>query len=194
MTLETKIKKSKQIQNKVRKLLKSIENIRTNKEIATSLYMVLAEEHHKSIIFLVENKKTTSAMALLRPLFEATYRGTWIAIVASEEEAEKILKTDTYKFQLIENYAKEIDKNIAEPTFYKIFNNNRTMLNGFVHGGREQLTRHFDGNKIKPNFFDEEIIELLNMATASIEMMTLSVGYALKNEKIIKEATKMILS
>lgn len=194
MNLKKRIEKSKQVQKKVRKLLNLIEGTTTHKELTTCLYMSITQEHHKAIIFLVENKKTTSAMALLRPLFEATYRGTWIAIVANEDEVEKLIKTDTGKFKLIEQYAKEIDKNIQEPIFHEIFNRNKGMLNGFVHGGLEQLGHHLVDGKIKPNFSDEEIIELLNMATASIEMMTLSVGYALKNEKIIKEATKMILS
>jgi len=42
----------------------------------------------------------------------------------------------------------------------------------YTHSGLLQLGRRFDGNDIKPNYSDEEIIDVIRVTTSAIFMVT----------------------
>ena len=52
----------------------------------------LVQEHHASIVILIQHQQYGSAFALLRPLYEAYVRGVWLAQVASDREFSREIK------------------------------------------------------------------------------------------------------
>lgn len=53
----------------------------------------IAQQHHSSILILLSNQPAleATAMALLRPLLEATYRGIWVSRCASDEQVDRFV-------------------------------------------------------------------------------------------------------
>jgi hypothetical protein len=59
-----------------------------------------AHEHHRAIHILYKHKAVGSALSLLRPLFETTFRGIWLYRCANEEDVERfIADQDVGSFQ-----------------------------------------------------------------------------------------------
>ena len=44
----------------------------------------------------------------------------------------------------------------------------RSALHSYTHSGLLQLGRHFDGNDIKPNYSDDEIVEVIRVTTSAL--------------------------
>ena len=54
----------------------------------------IAQEHHHSTVLLIENRLYASAFALMRVAFESYVRGMWLALCATEAQAEEFLEGD----------------------------------------------------------------------------------------------------
>jgi hypothetical protein len=46
----------------------------------------------------------------------------------------------------------------------------RLALHSYTHSGLRQLGRRFDGNDIKPNYSDDEVIEVIRVTTSAVFM------------------------
>lgn len=126
----------------------------------------MALEHQKAIVLLVANKLYGSAFALARIIFEAYVRGVWLQLCASEEEIEKFKKDGLEK--TFDTLVREIERcdgfdggilSDAKAT-------NWPSMNSFTHSGFLQVVRRNKEESIEPNYTEEEMIELMNMANA----------------------------
>lgn len=190
--LNEKIKQSKEIATKVQSVLEGKETGKSTKDLIIAAFLSLTCEHHIAIVTLIEKGIPSSAAALARPILEATYRGTWLVIVANEKDAKKINKPN-YKWNSLWNLSKEIDKVIGTvtidgkqmKTFYSILKRNLISLHGYTHGGLQQLSRQFNKNKVQPTFTDEELYELLLSSDGHLGMMLLAFGDNVNDQDII---------
>ena len=48
----------------------------------------------------------------------------------------------------------------------------RSALHSYTHSGLLQLGRRFDGNDVKPNYKDDEIVEVVRVTTSAVFMVT----------------------
>lgn len=126
----------------------------------------MALEHQKAIVLLVANKLYGSAFSLARLIFEAYVRGVWLQLCASEEEIEKFKK---------DGLEKTFDTLVREIERYDGFDGgilsdakatNWPSMNSFTHSGFLQVVRRNKEESIEPNYTEEEMIELVNMANA----------------------------
>lgn len=124
----------------------------------------IAIEHLFAIAQLFNLNMYSSAFALIRPLFEATIKGTWIHFCASDNQVKKYaqgkelpstklmlegLKTSKLPSDVFENL------NIIQEIGYKVFSS-------FTHAGYSQVAKWASVNGIYPDFNQEEIDEITN--------------------------------
>ncbi len=126
----------------------------------------MALEHQKAIVLLVANKLYGSAFSLARLIFEAYVRGVWLQMCASDTEIEK------YKNDKLEKNFSTLIQDIEncdgfeEGILSAAKTANWISMNSFTHSGYLQAVRRNKEETIEPNYTDEEIIELLNIANA----------------------------
>lgn len=149
----------------------------------------IALEHQKAIVLLVANKLYGSAFALARPIFEAYVRGVWLQLCASKPEIEKYKKD-----KLEKNFStliKEIERcdGFEEGILSAAKTANWIPMNSFTHSGYLQTVRRNKEETIKPNYTDEEIIELLNIVNALGLLSTLQIALLADKKEL---ANKML--
>ncbi len=165
------------------------------KDMIVAGYLSLAIQHHSSIVLLIEKNLHSSAGALFRPLVEATYRGIWFALIASDKQIEDF-NAKKLKLKRTHELAKDIDKKIEGKTFHYILKHNSPIMNGMTHGGIEQIWRQFSekDRTIIPSFKDEELIELIHASSMNLSIMLLYFGMNIKNEELTSFARKLIVT
>ena len=124
----------------------------------------VAQEHHHSIVFLIENHLYGSAFALVRIAFEAYVRGEWLALCATDATVEDFLAGQE---------PPKIDKLLAELERTPAFSENvlstikvkswRTLCD-YTHTGGTHVRRWNTADAIEPNYHAGEIREVLSFA------------------------------
>jgi hypothetical protein len=133
-------------------------------------YWALICDYHKGILSLIPNGFFGSAFALVRPVMEVLVRAH---VVVKGSEAEiKSLQQDTYRTNFT-TIGAWID---SEFQLGNLLTNLLTQasktLHSYTHGGVSQLGRRFDGNDLKANYTDGEIIEVIRSCTSAVWMVT----------------------
>ncbi len=134
-------------------------------------YWALMFDYHKGILSLLQSEFFGAAFALVRPVVEAVVRAH-VTLLGSEQDLASIQK-DEYKVNFKEIGTK-IDAAFSLEGLMENFLNDvtRSALHSYTHSGLLQLGRRFDGNEIKPNFSDDEIIEVIRVTTSGIFMVS----------------------
>lgn len=196
MTLTEALQKAKNIKQTVELSLDGIQTGTTIKDLIVASYLALARQHHSSIILLIENNLQSSAAALSRSLLEACYRGTWVQLIASDDECDKI-NTPKYDWNKRKTWqlAKEVDDVLHDKVFHNIYERNIKTLNGFTHGGLEQISRQINSEYkiMQPTFTDEELIELLVSSNGQLTMTLLAFALNINNTDLANIAKNLIM-
>jgi hypothetical protein len=134
-------------------------------------YWALMFDYHKGILSLLQSGVCGAAFALVRPVVEAVVRAH-IAVKGSEEDLKRIQNDEyTVNFKQI---GPKIDADFGLDHLMENFLNDvtRDALHSYTHSGLLQLGRRFDGNDIKPNYSDGEIIEVVRVTASAVFMVT----------------------
>jgi len=126
--------------------------------------LALAQEHHHSIVFLIENCLYGSAFALVRIAFDAYVRGVWLSLCAADSVADGFMhgqeppKIDVLLAQLEETpaFSERVLSGIKRRTW-------RAMCD-YTHTGGLHVQRWNTSDAIEPNYDDAEILEVLKFA------------------------------
>lgn len=128
--------------------------------IAVALIMQ-SLEHRNSVILLLAHGLRSSAAAMIRPTFEAYYRGVWAHKVATEEQirdifidAARIPKLDTILRQLRNN---QETKALASYDSWK-------EAGDYVHSGPLQLSRWLFRGSIEPHHTESDVVDMLELS------------------------------
>ncbi len=134
-------------------------------------YWALMFDYDKGILSLLQAECFGSAFALVRPIVEAVVRAH-IAICGSVEELAAI-QSDDYKVNF-NTIGPRIDATFALEGLMEKFLNDvtRSALHSYTHSGLHQLGRRFEGHDLKPNYSDDEIIEVISVATSATFMIS----------------------
>jgi hypothetical protein len=132
--------------------------------------------HHEAILTLLNHDRLIgSALALLRPLVEAGFRGMFTGFSASDEQVQEIAKGGQ-PYPHFNNLVENLDTLFnTDGVFTQYGKETWKTLCGYTHTGLEQLARRIqpDGN-ISPHYEDDEISELLNSSTAVIVLVAIA--------------------
>ena len=174
------------IRTRLRELLLRHKYAGNTKNQVLGAYVDIALEHHKAIWLLSASELNGSALALVRPMFDAYLRALWINKVASAEEVEQASR-DKLWFPKMSKMRDDIqqayfpipavkDPEAAEreklaETFFQSLGETWTTLNSYTHPGGLQIVRRFTGDRVKPKYSEGEIAEALNAATVALLMV-----------------------
>ena len=166
-------------------------------------YVDIALEHHKAIWLLSASELNGSALALVRPMFDAYLRALWINKVASAEEVEQASR-DKLWFPKMSKMRDDIqqayfpipavkDPEAAEreklaETFFQSLGETLTTLNSYTHPGGLQIVRRFTGDRVKPKYSEGEIAEALNLATIALLLLLHTFFVSMRCPKEAEEA------
>jgi hypothetical protein len=137
----------------------SVSDTRRNRLVSSMLFVSL--NHCDAIQLLSQKKNFASSYALLRPLFETTFRAIWLHRCANDNQVAKCIETDDWKsaWKLVQ----EIESCTGNaPIFSKMWEELRDFMHSFTHGGIQNAARQIsDDNFITPNLTDDEIFQLM---------------------------------
>jgi len=134
----------------------------------------LSLEHCMGVVSLIEQNILGSALALLRPQFEAYVNGVWIKWCANEKQIGLYKKGETPYFQVRVDAIEKLD-GYALKALSKIKKENWDIFCDFTHGGFHQVRLRNTKDGISYNF-PPGYIE--NAVTSSVAF-SLSAGVAL---------------
>jgi len=142
-----------------------------------TLYLIglidLALEHQAAINLLIRQKHPGSAMALVRSVIEAMYKGAWMIAKASERDAEKI-RQDKFEFPGTGTMVTEADEVFQTGGFFaEAKKGNWKTLNSFTHSGGMQLGRRFTHNDLAINYPDHELQYAVTSTLTAIGVLAL---------------------
>jgi hypothetical protein len=133
-----------------------------------SLFMSIAGSHQEAIIVLADHDRLAgSAYALLRPLAEAVYRGLFTAFRAAPAQIDAI-RSGGEPYGRFNPLAESLDGVFGTDQLFANFGGESwTALNGYTHGGLEQLRNRINAEGIVGSHYTPESIKrLLNSSTS----------------------------
>ena len=166
MNIQELINKSEEL---IQWLDQQIDGVEISSEERTRLAagcLDMALEHQKAIVLLVANKLYGSAFSLARLIFEAYVRGVWLQMCATDAEIEEY-KNDKLKKKFA-SLIKDIENcdGFDEKVLSTAKTANWISMNSYTHSGYLQTVRRNKEETIEPNYTEEEINEVLNIANA----------------------------
>ncbi|MGE5648304.1 MAG: DUF6988 family protein [Acidobacteriota bacterium] len=141
----------------------------------TLAYCNLALDHHTAIVLLFRNRLYGSGLALVRPVFEAMLRAHWVVGCAKDAEVDQVAEDPDFDIM------SRVDPDRVDTAFQAdgFFRQAKTdawkAMNAYTHSGLPQLARQFSGSKVSASYSDQDVMEGLRAATASVLLL----GYLL---------------
>ena len=123
----------------------------------------LAQEHHASIILLIEHQQYASAFALLRPLYEAFVRGVWLARIASEREFAKYQRDEQFSLKDLATKVSVLPT-FDGSNFAVLAGRALNAMHSYTHNGYLASVRRLSSDAIEPAYEVAEIREVLEFA------------------------------
>jgi hypothetical protein len=155
----------------------------------------MAREHHKAIVRLIANSLHGSAFSLIRPMFEAHTRGSWLYRCATDRDVEKYKKETLEKSftALVSEVDGLPEYKLSEykiGAYSKIKEMYWKIMNSYVHCGYDQTASRIKGSSIEPNYNKRETEQWLYFASSigfvsAFEISMLAKNFALQ-KKILR--------
>lgn len=148
----------------------------------------LAFDHHDAIILLTDRAIYGSAFALLRLIFEAYVRGSWLLYCASETDLDRFENDNLDRSfgSLISDLEKLEAYSVGVLSQAK--RDSWNMLNSLTHSGYHHVRRRKTQKSIEANYPEQEIVGALNFAGALALMSTTELATAAGNEDLVRRA------
>lgn len=143
----------------------------------TLAYCNLALDHHTAIILLLRNRLYGSALALVRPVFEAMLRAHWVVGCAKHAEVDQL--AEDHDFDIMSRADPDrIDATFQADGFFRQAKTDAwKAMNAYTHSGLPQLVRQFSGTRVEASYSEPDVLEGLRASTASVLLL----GYLLAN-------------
>jgi hypothetical protein len=156
----------------------------TRRVRAAGACLALAQEHHHSIVFLIENQLYGSAFALARPAFEAYVRSVWLTLCAAEDGVERFLsgeeppKIGTLLAELEQTEA------FSEKVLSAIKAKSWSAMCDYTHTGGRHVHRWNTAEAIEPSYHADELAEVLRFAEVVGSLSVLGLATLAEDEQL----------
>jgi hypothetical protein len=135
-------------------------------------FVSVVMSHHEAILTLLRyDRLTGSALALFRPLLEASYRGLFTGFLADLQQLE-VIKEGGNPYGTWKELAASLDDEfLYDGVFTQYSGTTWKTLCGYTHTGVEQLSKRIqpDG-KVQSSYEEDEINDLINSSTSAVVM------------------------
>jgi hypothetical protein len=173
--LHKRVEESKLLANWIGERVDGLELPHDPKFHVPAICFHVALTHHTAIIVLLEQGRTASGLALLRPLMECYLRGAWVYHVADKEAIDRFVrgKSDLKVREIVADLEKveAFDQKRLSAIKKEIWSD----LCDYTHCGEKTIFAHYAGDEIRPTY-DEE---WLGRALLSADSWALMSGLAL---------------
>lgn len=152
----------------------------------------IAQEHHHSIVLLIDNKLNASAYALLRVSLESYVRGMWLALCASDEQVAKFWTGDNPP--RIDVLLEELEgtPSFSEGVLSQIKREHWGTLCGFTHTGGLQVQRWNTETSIEPSYEPKEIAQVLCFAELIGSLAVIGVAQVAHDDELAQRVLVQI--
>jgi hypothetical protein len=121
----------------------------------------IALTHHSGVVALVEQGRTVSGLALLRPLMESYLRGAWVYHVADKAAIDGFVRgTTNPKAHEIVTDLEKVEA-FDQKRLSAIKNEIWSDLCDYTHCGGKTIFAHYAGGEIRPMYDDEWLTHAL---------------------------------
>lgn len=136
----------------------------------------IAQEHHHSIVRLIEWNLFASVFALIRIEFEAYIRGEWLSQCASDSVIDAFLKNKEppridcllTELEMVESFNERVLSQIKEKTW-------KSMC-AYTHTGGLHVQRWNTEDGIEANYSRDEVLEVLKFAEIIASLSVIGVA------------------
>jgi hypothetical protein len=151
---------------------------------AAASCLAIAQEHHHSIILLIEHRLYASAFALLRLAFEAYVRGEWLALCADEQQVERFL--DGKEPPKIGNLLEALERTpgFTEQSLSQLKRSHWDAMCAYTHTGGLHVQRWNTAEAIEPAYDPSEVDEVLFLAEVVGSLAVLGVATLGQDESL----------
>lgn len=170
MNKATKIERAREYGRKAKNLVVAKEQCPAGDREALLIgYWALIFDFHNGIL-LLENGFNGSAFALVRPIVEALVRAH-VSLIGTNKDIAA-LQADDYRTNF-GTIGDEID-NAFElgGLMQKFLDGAKNALHSYTHSGTLQLGRQFTDSDVVQNYSDDEVLEIVNISTSAVFMVT----------------------
>ena len=199
-----------ELRNESRQIVKFIDTHSFGHSVSTSnfrdpyatAHFYVSIDWHTAVVNLTDEEMRGSALTLIRPMLETWIRGTWIMLVPSADEIERIKKKNRIlekkKLSHLEEEVKEKDEAFGK-IIENVLKNVYSFLSCCIHGYSSYLNLYFDKEtqSIQPNVPDNIMIHMLDAANTialSSALNMRAIRMAVEHKKTLHELDEHLLS
>ena len=144
----------------------------------------VALDHHSGIIALIEDRHHPSAVALIRPLFEAYIRGSWLAFVATDEQVEAFAKgkEPPRLAEMIEGLERQDRFNVG--VLSQVKQQTWGRMCDFTHTGALQVAQNMTESTVERAYVDDELEDVLGAANGWALLVSISLAGIAQDEPL----------
>jgi hypothetical protein len=135
-----------------------------NRTRAAGSCYAIAQDHHHSIVLLIDHQLFASGFSLLRCEFEAYVRGQWLAHCATDTEVTEYISG--WEPPKIDGLLAAVEQanGFPERVLSRVKSQGWKTMCGFTHTGGLHLQRWNTADAIEQNYSPEEVLEALAFA------------------------------
>lgn len=164
----------------------------SNRNRASGACYAIAQDHHHSIVLLIEHQLYASSFSLLRSEFEAYVRGQWLALCANEKQVEKYIQGgEPPKINAL-LAAIEETTGFSEKVLSRTKAHGWDAMCAYTHTGGIHVQRWNTGEGIEPNYSPEEVLEVLVFAEAFGALSVLGVAELASDEDLAERVLNKV--
>lgn len=152
-------------------------------------------QHANAIVVLIDSGLTSSAFALVRPMFETYVRASWIFNCAQGAVVERLVSEDEFKENL-PSMLRDLDGVRNLKGYLAHFGTNLSGLHSYTHGGLRLIAQNLTEKDIGQAFPDSEVVNMLKFASviSFLSFTGISELAGIVDETTLKELYSLIES
>jgi len=159
---------------------------------AAAACQAIAQEHHHSIILLIEHQLKASAFALIRPAFESYVRGEWLARCATDAEVESFAKNVDPPSIGALLIMLEAHPAFSQGVLSRIKRAHWNALCSYTHTGGLHVQRWVTSEAIESNYLPGEVLGAIQLAEMIATMSVIALANLADNEQLALEVLQEI--
>lgn len=186
----------------LRRLLDAIGKVVHGSQVSTEdKYRVSAAlfnislQHANAIVVLIDSGLTSSAFALVRPMFETYVRASWIFNCAQGVVIERLVSEDEFN-ESLPSMLRDLDNVRNLKGYLAHFKTNLSGLHSYTHGGLRVIAQNITEKDIVQAFPDSEVVNMLKFASviSFLSFTGISELTGILNKETIQELYSLIES
>jgi len=141
----------------------------------TAFYLV--HEHHGAILELLYSGRLGSALALLRPCFEALVIGLWLRRGATEQQVEKYVEEGvTPNIEMMLRNLRKSPSSEEDAFLAGTWELSKSSLHRYTHCSFQLLVRRSGGVLTDEEISDDEVADFIRFATGTALLATVDLA------------------